>query len=112
MFGFESNQSLKIHCNTWNKDAHALFDYESEEINKNIFTLGKGGKIIRDEEKGETKYEPDNHDEGFFLTGGHSSSAEGCLINFFNEYGAHTNILKKIKDEYKYNKESITEFKI
>ena len=109
MFGFESNQSLKIHCNTWNKDAHALFDYESEEINKNIFTLGKGGKIIRDEEKGETKYEPDNHDEGFFLTGGHSSSAEGCLINFFNEYGAHTNILKKIKDEYKYNKESITE---
>ena len=109
MFGFESNQSLKIHCNTWNIDAHALFDYESEEIIKNIFTLGKGGKIIRDEEKGETKYEPDNHDEGFFLTGGHSSSAEGCLVNFFNEYGAHTNVLKKIKDEYKYNKENITE---
>ena len=65
-------------------------------------------EIIRDEEKGEAKYEPDNHDEGFFLTGGHSSSAEGCLINFFNEYGAHTNVLKKIKDEYKYNKESIT----
>ena len=109
MFGFDSNQSLKIHCNTWSKDAHALFDYESEEITKNIFTLGKGGKIIRDEEKGETKYEPDNHDEGFFLTGGHSSSAEGCLVNFFNEYGAHTNVLKKIKEEYKYNKESITE---
>ena len=109
MFGFDSNQSLKIHCNTWSKDAHALFDYESEEITKNIFTLGKGGKIIRDEEKGETKYEPDNHDEGFFLTGGHSSSAEGCLVNFFNEYGAHTNVLKKIKDEYKYNKENITE---
>ena len=109
MFGFESIQSLKIHCNTWNKDAHSLFDYESEEIVKNKFTLGKGGKIIRDEEKGQTKYEPDNHDEGFFLTGGHSTSSEGCLINFFNEYGAHTRVLKKIKDEYKYNKENITE---
>ena len=109
MFSFESNQSLKIHSNTWNKDAHALFDYESEEIEKNIFTLGKGGKIIRNEEKGDTKYEPDNHDDGFFLTGGHSSSSEGCLINFFNEYGAHTNVLKKIKEEYNYNKESITE---
>ena len=109
MFGFESNQSLKIHCNTWNKDAHALFDYESEEIVRNKFTLGKGGKIIRDEEKGETKYQPDNQDEGFFLTGGHSSSSEGCLINFFNEYGAHTRVSKKIKDEYIYNKENITE---
>ena len=67
MFGFESNQYLKIHCNTWNKDAHALFDYESEEIERNKFTLGKGGKIIRDEEKGETKYQPDNQDEGFFF---------------------------------------------
>ena len=109
MFGFESNQSLKILCNTWNKDAHALFDYESEEIVKNKFTLGKGGKIIRDEEKGETNYQPDKNDEGFFLTGGHSSSSEGCLIHFFNEYGAHTCISKKIKDEYKYNKENITE---
>ena len=109
MFGFESNQYLKIHCNTWNKDAHALFDYESEEIVRNKFTLGKGGKIIRDEEKGETKYQPDNQDEGFFLTGGHSSSSEGCLINFFNEYGAHTRVSKKIKDEYIYNKENITE---
>ena len=109
MFGFENNQSIKINCNTWNKDAHALFDYESEEIVKNKFTLGKGGKIIRDEEKGETKYEPDNQDDGFFLTGSHSSSSEGGLVHFFNEYGAHTRITKKIKDEYKYNKESITE---
>ena len=109
MFVFESNQSIKIHCNTWNKDAHALFDYESEEIVKNKFTLGKGGKLIRDEEKGETKYEPDNQDEGFFLTGSHSSSSEGCLIHFFNEYGAHTRVTKKIKDEYKYNKEGISE---
>ena len=109
MFVFENNQSIKIHCNTWNKDAHALFDYESEEIVKNKFTLGKGGKLIRDEEKGETKYEPDNQDDGFFLTGSHSSSSEGCLIHFFNEYGAHTRVTKKIKDEYKYNKEGITE---
>ena len=109
MFVFESNQSIKIYCNTWNKDAHALFDYESEEIVKNKFTLGKGGKIFRDEEKGETKYEPDNQEDGFFLTGSHSSSSEGCLIHFFNEYGAHTRISKKIKDEYKYNKENITE---
>ena len=109
MFVFESNQSIKIHCNTWNKDAHALFDYESEEIVKNKFTLGKGGKLVRDEEKGETKYEPDNQDEGFFLTGSHSSSSEGCLVHFFNEYGAHTRVTKKIKDEYKYNKEGITE---
>ena len=109
MFGFESNQSIKIHCNTWNKDAHALFDYESEEIAKNKFTLGKGGKIIRDEKKGETKYEPDNQEDGFFLTGSHSSSSEGCLIHFFNEYGAHTRVSKKIKDQYKYNKEKITE---
>ena len=109
MFVFESNQSIKIHCNTWNKDAHALFDYESEEIIKNKFTLGKGGKLIRDEEKGEAKYEPDNQDDGFFLTGSHSSSSEGCLVHFFNEYGAHTRVTKKIKDEYKYNKEGITE---
>ena len=109
MFFFENNQSITIHCNTWNKDAHALFDYESEEINKNKFTLGKGGKIIRDEDKGETKYELDNQENGFFLTGSHSSSSEGSLIHFYNEYGAHTIISKKIKDEYKYNKESITE---
>ena len=109
MFAFKSNQSYKINCVTWGKDAHALFDYESEEIVKNIFTLGKGGKIFLDQEKGTTKYEPDNHEEGFFLTGGHSSSSEGCLINFFNEYGSHTRVTKKIKDEYEYNKENITE---
>ena len=109
MFVFESNQSIKIYCNTWNKDAHALFDYESEEIVKNKFTLGKGGKVFRDEQKGETKYQPDNQEDGFFLTGSHSSSSEGCLIHFFNEYGAHTRISKKIKEEYKYNKENITE---
>ena len=109
MFAFQSNQSCKINCVTWGKDAHALFDYESEEITKDIYTLGKGGKIFLDQEKGTTKYEPDNHEEGFFLTGGHSSSSEGCLINFFNEYGSHTRVTKKIKDEYEYNKENITE---
>ena len=109
MFAFQSNQSCKINCVTWAKDAHALFDYESEEITKNIYTLGKGGKIFLDGEKGTTKYEPDNQEEGFFLTSGHTSSSEGCLINFFNEYGAHTVVTKKIKDEYEYNKQNITE---
>ena len=109
MFAFQSNQSYKINCVTWGKDAHALFDYESEEIVKNIFTLGRGGKIFLDNEKGTTKYEPDNQEDGFFLTGGHSSSSEGCLINFFNEYGSHTRVTKKIKDEYEFNKENITE---
>ena len=100
MFAFQSNQSCKISCVTWGKDAHALFDYD---------TLGKGGKIFLDNEKGTTKYEPDHQEEGFFLTGGHSSSSEGCLINFFNEYGSHTRVTKKIKDEYEFNKENITE---
>ena len=109
MFAFQSNQSCKINCVTWGKDAHALFDYESEEIVKNIFTLGRGGKIFLDNEKGTTTYEPDNQEDGFFLTGGHSSSSEGCLINFFNEYGSHTRVTKKIKDEYEFNKENITE---
>ena len=109
MFAFQSNQSCKINCVTWGKDAHSLFDYESEEITKNIYTLGKGGKIFLDGEKGTTKYEPDNQEEGFFLTSGHTSSSEGCLINFFNEYGSHTCVTKKIKDEYEYNKENITE---
>ena len=109
MFAFQSNQSYKINCVTWGKDAHALFDYESEEIVKNIFTLGRGGKIFLDNEKGTTSYEPDNQEDGFFLTGGHSSSSEGCLINFFNEYGSHTRVTKKIKDEYEFNKENITE---
>jgi len=109
MFAFQSNQSYKINCVTWGKDAHALFDYESEEIIKNIFTLGRGGKIFLDNEKGTTTYEPDNQEDGFFLTGGHSSSSEGCLINFFNEYGSHTRVTKKIKDEYEFNKENITE---
>ena len=79
MFAFQSNQSCKITCVTWGKDAHTLFDYESEELTKNIFTLRKVGKIFLDQEKGTTKYEPDNQEEGFFLTGGHSSSSEGCL---------------------------------
>ena len=109
MFAFQSNQSYKINRVTWGKDAHALFDYESEEIVKNIFTLGRGGKIFLDNEKGTTTYEPDNQEDGFFLTGGHSSSSEGCLINFFNEYGSHTRVTKKIKDEYEFNKENITE---
>ena len=51
MFAFQSNQSCKINCVTWAKDAHALFDYESEEISKDIYTLGKGGKIFLDGEK-------------------------------------------------------------
>ena len=109
MFAFQSNQSYKINCVTWGKDAHALFDYESEEIVKNTFTLGRGGKIFLDNEKGTTTYEPDNQEDGFFLTGGHSSSSEGCLINFVNEYGSHTRVTKKIKDEYEFNKENITE---
>ena len=109
MFAFQSKQSYKIHCITWGKDAHALFDYESEEIVKNIYTLGKGGKIFLDNEKGTTTYEPDNQEDGFFLTGGHTSSSEGCLINFFNEYGSHCCVTKKIKEEYEYNKENITE---
>ena len=109
MFAFQSNQSCKINCVTWAKDAHALFDYESEEITKDIYTLGKGGKIFLEGEKGKTKYEPDNQEEGFFLTSGHTSSSEGCLVNFFNDYGAHTVVTKKIKDEYEYNKQNITE---
>ena len=107
MFSFEPI-NLKIHCNTWNKDAHGLFDYESEEIVTNTFILGKGGKIIRNEEKNEVNYEPDKQEEGFFLTGSHVSSAEGCLVNFFNEYGSNVHILKKAKNNYTYNKDNIT----
>ncbi len=109
MGAFQSNQSYKRNGGTGGEDAHALFDYESEEIVKNTFTLGRGGKIFLDNEKGTTTYEPDNQEDGFFLTGGHSSSSEGCLINFFNEYGSHTRVTKKIKDEYEFNKENITE---
>ena len=109
MIGFENIQQIKLYCNTWNKDAHALFDYESESIEENIFQLGKGGKLIRDEEKNNTKYEPDTNTGGFFLTGGNSSSSEGCLANFYNEYGTNIRLSKKIQDEYIFNKDNITQ---
>ena len=53
-----STNDLGICCNTWPKDAHGLFDYESETINKMEKTLGKGGKITRDSELNETQYYP------------------------------------------------------
>ena len=66
MISFENIQQIKLYFKTWNKDVHALFDYESESIEENIFHLGKGGKLIRDEEKNNTKYEPDTNTGGFF----------------------------------------------
>lgn len=65
-----STNDLGICCNTWPKDAHGLFDYESETINKMEKTLGKGGKITRDSELNETQYYPTKQDDGFFFNGG------------------------------------------
>ena len=51
MFSPEPPKDLKITINTWTKDAHALFDYESDSINTICVSFGKGGKIYRDEKK-------------------------------------------------------------
>ena len=86
-------KNYKITIITWTKDAHALFDYESDSINSICVSLGRGGKIYRDEKKNESKYEKDSEDNGFFLTGSNSaSSSNDCLVNLYNEYGTPKNI--------------------
>ena len=101
-------KNYKITINTWTKDAHALFDYESDSINTICVSLGRGGKIYRDEKKNESKYEKDSEDNGFFLTGSNSASnSNGCLVNFYNEYGSRIRLSKNIENEYEYNKNNI-----
>ena len=101
-------KNYKITINTWTKDAHALFDYESDSINSICVSFGRGGKIYRDEKKNEAKYEKDSEDNGFFLTGSNSaSSSNDCLVNFYNEYGTRIRLSKNIENEYEYNKNNI-----
>ena len=101
-------KNYKITINTWTKDAHALFDYESDSINTICVSLGRGGKIYRDEKKNESKYEKDSEDNGFFLTGSNSASnSNDCLVNFYNEYGTRIRLSKNIENEYEYNKNNI-----
>ena len=55
-FNFDHN-NIKLICNTWTKDAHALFDYETDNINKINVPLSKGGKLIRKEEINTVNYD-------------------------------------------------------
>ena len=108
MFSFSPNNYTLI-SNTWNKDAHGLFDYESEQINKNTFSIEKGGKLNRIEANNSTDYVPDKNDNSFFLTGSQSSSTTNndCLAYFYNEYGTKIKLSKNINNNYEYNKKNI-----
>ena len=108
MFSFSSNNYSLI-SNTWNKDAHGLFDYESDQINKNTFSIEKGGKLNRNEKNNSTEYVPDKNDNSFFLTGSQSSSttSNDCLAYFYNEYGNKIKLSKNINNYYEYNKKNI-----
>ena len=55
-----------LHCYTWLKDAHGLFDYESNELTNSSSPLGKGGKITRNEEAHTTTFIPNKQEESFF----------------------------------------------
>ena len=101
MFSFSPNNYTLI-SNTWNKDAHGLFDYESEQINKNTFSIEKGGKLNRIEANNSTDYVPDKNDNSFFLTGSQSSSTTNndCLAYFYNEYGTKIKLSKNINNNY------------
>ncbi len=108
MFSFSTNNYSLI-SNTWNKDAHGLFDYESDSINKNTFSIEKGGKLNRNEKNNSTDFIPDKNDNSFFLTGSQSSSTTNndCLAYFYNEYGNKIKLSKNINNSYEYNKKNI-----
>ena len=105
-----STNDLGICCNTWPKDAHGLFDYESETINTMEKTLGKGGKITRDSELNETQYYPTKQDDGFFLTGATISPCTpppDALAFFYSDSTSLIKLSKNIDNQYIYNKENI-----
>ena len=105
-----SLNNLVLNCNTWPKDAHGLFDYESDSINIMSKSLEKGGKITRDDESHETEYFPTKQDDGFFLTGAAISSntpPEDALAYFYSDSMSNIKLSKNIEPSYEYNKENI-----
>ena len=105
-----SLNDLVINCNTWPKDAHGLFDYESDSINIMSKSFEKGGKITRDDESHETDYFPTKQDDGFFLTGAAISSntpPEDALAYFYSDSMSNLKLSKNIEPSYEYNKDDI-----
>jgi hypothetical protein len=43
----ESKSSLILHCKTWSRDSHGLFDYECNLTRNSSFNIRKDHKIIR-----------------------------------------------------------------
>ena len=98
-----------LHCYTWLKDAHGLFDYESNELTNSSSPLGKGGKITRNEEEHTTTFIPNKQEESFFLTGSVAVNfnTPSDAIAYFYEDGRKIKLSRNIEKEYIYNKTNI-----
>ena len=44
-------ESIEVKIKTWKKDNYGLFDYESNDLVKNKFTINKSGTMTRDGKK-------------------------------------------------------------
>lgn len=102
------NFSLK--AVTWFKDAHGLFDYESNETNENTYKLDKeGGNLIRVESDNMLKYVSNKKEDSFFLTGSDATQLtvkEDSITTFYNKFGSDK-IFSNIQEKYDFTFENI-----
>ena len=62
----ESKPSLILHCKTWSRDSHGLFDYECSLTRNSSFNIRKDNKIVRrknDLRLEEVNYKEDEEEE-------------------------------------------------
>jgi hypothetical protein len=38
---------VQVHCKTWGRDSHGLFDFENNQVKINQFSLVQNGSIVR-----------------------------------------------------------------
>lgn len=106
-----SNESnIKLTTYTWLKDAHGLFDYESDEIfSMECLNIENGGKMYRDKESNQTTFIKDNFEQGFFLTGEVKSCDDPNSIAFFYPMYSKLFLAKKVNQDIDFTRESLLE---
>lgn len=92
----------KLKIVTWNKDAHGLFDYESDDINKEEYIFKGEGSISRDEDNNKTIFEPKVED-CFFLTGENKTLNEKGSITEITQSEGKFILNSSIDSSYEYN---------
>lgn len=107
---FSNESHIKLITYTWAKDAHGLFDYESDEIfSMETNNIEKGGKMYRDKETNQTTFTKDNQEQGFFLTGEVKSCDDPNSIAYFYPMYGKLFLAKKVNTDMDFNRESLLE---